>query len=278
MLLLVPRVIAIWFVLGFATLISEARADEPFEALRLELSVIGSQIEDLRSSLLSPEVRSLGPGDAGIVLLRLDALEAKLRAAVGSIEALEFHLEILSRDARHRISEFKSKLFELEKMNNGFSSLNTDITASESANKNNGKKLLTENSNSSSDETLAFDKALLSINSNDFNSALIYLEAFIESYPDSRNVAEAFYWLGKANSEVGNYKRAATTFLESFSRAPDSVFAWKSLLGLAVSLGDLGQMEQGCLTLGELDSRFPEQVIENLEAITIAEKQLKCAP
>ena len=242
MLLLVPRVIAIWFVLGFATLISEARADEPFESLRLELSVIGSQIEDLRSSLLSPEVRSLGPGDAGIVLLRLDALEAKLRAAVGSIEALEFHLEILSRDARHRISEFKSKLFELEKMNNGFSSLNTDITASESANKNNGKKLLTENSNSSSDETLAFDKALLSINSNDFNSALIYLEAFIESYPDSRNVAEAFYWLGKANSEVGNYKRAATTFLESFSRAPDSVFAWKSLLGLAVSLGDLGQM------------------------------------
>ena len=93
---------------------SKANADDLFESMRLELSLIGSQIEDLRSSLVSPEVRSLAPSDAGIALLRLDALEAKLRSMVGRVEALEFHLEILSKDAKHRIYEFNEKLAELE--------------------------------------------------------------------------------------------------------------------------------------------------------------------
>ena len=260
----------------FLSLTPSVVAEEPLESLRLELSIIGSQIEDLRSSLLSPEVRSLRPGDAGIVLLRLDALEAKLRAAVGRVEALEFHLEILSKDARHRISEFRSKLVELEGKNSRIDGTKGDKTNLEIMDSNEAGQALEQNLRDSSDETLAFDKALLSFNSNDFRSALSYLESFIESYPESMNLAEAFYLLGKTNAELADHKSAATTFLESFSRSPNSEYAWKSLLGLAISLGDLGQMEQGCLTLGELNSRFPELGRENLELITIAEKKLKC--
>ena len=106
------RIIVLGFLLFFGGLITKAVADDPFESLKLELSLIGSQIEDLRLNLLSPEARSLTPGDAGIALLRLDALEAKLRSTVGRVEALEFHLEILSNDAKHRIAEFSLKLKE----------------------------------------------------------------------------------------------------------------------------------------------------------------------
>ena len=82
---------------------SKVFAEDVFESMRLELSLIGSQIEDLRLGLLSPEVRSLAPSDAGIALLRLDALEAQLRSTLGRVEAIEFHLQILSKDAANRM-------------------------------------------------------------------------------------------------------------------------------------------------------------------------------
>ena len=110
----VLRIIVLAFPLIWLSIVPKANADDLFESMRLELSLIGSQIEDLRLSLVSPEVRSLAPSDAGIALLRLDALEAKLRSTVGRVEALEFHLEILSKDAKHRIYEFNTKLAELE--------------------------------------------------------------------------------------------------------------------------------------------------------------------
>ena len=92
---------------------SYALAENQLDSLRLELSMLSSQIEDLRKGLLSPEIRSLNPSDAGIAILRLEALEAKLRAAVGRVEALEFNLQILSKDANNRIKEEFLKLYPL---------------------------------------------------------------------------------------------------------------------------------------------------------------------
>lgn len=265
----VVRIILLGGFLFCGGLISKAAADDPFEALKLELSLIGSQMEDLRFNLLSPEVRSLAPADAGIALLRLDALEAKLRSTVGRVEALEFHLEILSKDATHRISEFSLKLKELENKK--------EISNSELSSKRNAPAPVEKKLEELSNETLAFDKALLSYNSRDFASALNHFSSFNETYPQSINVAEAYFWLGQTYVELANDKGAASAFLESFSRAPTGSFAWKSLLGLAIALGELGQFEQGCLTLIELKSRFPKKVSQSLDQVLMAEEQLKCS-
>lgn len=256
-------------ILVLGTIQSRALADDVLDTLRSELSLIGSQVEDLRLGLLSPEVRSLQPSDAGIALLRLDALEAKLRSTVGRVEALEFNLQILSEDANHRILQFKLKLSELEghtKLSRGES--NTVI------NKTRGKEIQL---NELSNETLVFDKAILSFNSSDFQTAQEHLNSFQELYPQSKNIAEAHYWLGRTKLELNDTKGSANSFLEAFSLEPDGRFAWKSLLGLAKSLGELGQIEQGCLTLEELKSRFPEKVEENLDQVLKAKEQMKCS-
>lgn len=247
----------------------KAVAEDLFESLRLELSLIGSQIEDLRLNLLSPEIRSLAPADAGIALLRLDALEAKLRSTVGRVEALEFHLEILSKDAEHRITEFNSKLEELEG--------NTERSKSNMIFKSDDEQGLNQSLGEISNETLAFDKAVLSYNSSDFESARIHFESFNKMYPESINVAEAYYWIGKTNIELKNFKAAGSAFLDSFSHQPNGLFAWKALLGLATALDDIGQTEQGCLTLEELKSRFPKNVSQNEDEVRIVEEQLKCS-
>ena len=263
------RIVLVGCTLVFGLGHSKVFAEDVFESLRLELSLIGSQIEDLRLGLLSPEVRSLAPSDAGIALLRLDALEAKLRSTVGRVEAIEFHLQILSKDATNRMMEFSSKLEQLENKNT-----RSDLKLSQ---KNDEVEKTEEYRDEISNETLAFDKALLSFTSKDFGTALEYFESFNSLYPQSINIDESYYRLGQTNMALNDSKRAASAFLDSFSRVPSGPFAWKSLLGLAIALGNLGQMEQGCLTLGELKSRFPEKASQNLDQILIAEEQLKCS-
>lgn len=248
---------------------SRAYGNDAIDTLRSELALIGSQVEDLRVGLLSPEVRSLAPSDAGIALLRLDALEARLRSTVGRVEALEFNLQILSEDANNRIQEFKLKLAAFE----NHKSLGSSEYAAELKRSQKNENRFIDVSN----ETLAFDKALLSFNSKDFETARNYLNSFHELYPQSINVAEAHYWLGRTKFELSDPKGSANAFLEAFSLSPNGIFAWKSLLGLAVALGKLGQNEQGCLTLKELKSRFPKEVGANLDEILVAEEQMKCS-
>ena len=265
----VLKICLIGIILTFVPIKSRVFADDALASLRLELSLIGSQVEDLRLGLLSPEVRSLAPSDAGIALLRLDALEAKLRSTVGRVEALEFNLQILSEDAQNRILQFKLKLSELE----GYPKLSVGESIAETTE----PKVKETQFSKISNETLAFDKALLSFNSSDFETAQDHFNSFQELYPHSLNIAEVHYWLGRTKSELRDAKGSANAFLEAFSLAPSGIFAWKSLLGLAISLGELGQIEQGCLTLEELKSRFPEKLTENLNQVLAAEEQMKCS-
>jgi TolA-binding protein len=244
-------------------------AESHIESLRFELSLLSSQIEDLRSSLLKPEVRSLAPNDAGIALLRLNALEAKLRATVGRVEALEYNLRILKKDATHRIREFNLRLSEMEvKGGQVLSELEE-----ESYGNDNSENPASDVSN----ETLTFDKALLSFNGEDYNSSIEQFEAFRQSYPLSINIAEVTYWLGRAKFAIKDLNGAANEYLDAFSLAPFGEFAPKALLGLSSALGSLGQIDQACLTIDELKSRFPIKVDQNLSEIISVEKQLKCS-
>ena len=64
------------------------------------------------------------------------------------------------------------------------------------------------------------------------------------------------------------YKRqgAANDYLESFTINPDGETAAKTLFGVGVSLGAIGEKEQACLTLDEVGSRF-----ENIERTLLVE-------
>ena len=155
-------------------MVSKVSSEDLFETLRVELSLIASQIEDLRVNLSSPDVRSLSPSDAGIAFLRLDALEAKLRSTVGRVEALEFNLKILSKDAEHRLAEFYAKLEAIEEKKK-ILKIKTLSASDES--------LSSEKFSDVSNETLRFDEALLQYTSGDFESALTGFESFNELYP-----------------------------------------------------------------------------------------------
>ena len=89
---------------------------------------------------------------------------------------------------------------------------------------------------------------------------------FIESYPTSIKLAAALFWRAETRVKDENWIGAANDYLESFTINPDSDIAAKTLFGLGVSLGAIGEKEQACLTLDEVGSRF-----ENIERTLLVE-------
>ena len=89
---------------------------------------------------------------------------------------------------------------------------------------------------------------------------------FIESYPTSIKLAAALFWRAETRVKDENWIGAANDYLESFTINPDGDIAAKTLFGLGVSLGAIGEKEQACLTLDEVGSRF-----ENIERTLLVE-------
>ena len=62
---------------------------------------------------------------------------------------------------------------------------------------------------------------------------------------------------GEALRNMGDITPAARAYLQSFSGAPNGPVAPEALYKLGLSLADLGQMQEACVTLGEVSIRFP---------------------
>ena len=89
---------------------------------------------------------------------------------------------------------------------------------------------------------------------------------FIESFPTSTRLSAALFWRAEGRVKDENWIGAANDYLESFTINPDGESAAKTLFGLGVSLGAIGEKEQACLTLDEVGSRF-----ENIERALLVE-------
>lgn len=82
--------------------------------------------------------------------------------------------------------------------------------------------------------------------------------AFLDSHPEDDLASNASYWLGETYYVRNQYKEAAGAFLSGLKSYPKGNKASQSMLKLGITLMQLGHNEQGCVTLVELDARFPD--------------------
>lgn len=83
------------------------------------------------------------------------------------------------------------------------------------------------------------------------------LKSFIAQYPDHPLTGNANYWLGETYYVRADYNNAALTFAEGFQKYPKSGKAPDNLLKLGMSLAALGERDDACKALVELESRYP---------------------
>ncbi len=106
----------------------------------------------------------------------------------------------------------------------------------------------------------------------DYGAAETAFSDFLTRYPTDRLAGNAQFWLGESYFVRRQYKAAARAFLKGYENYGKSAKAPDSLLKLAMSLHRLGQKQEACSTIAELNSRFP-QATDLVRSRASAERQ-----
>jgi tol-pal system protein YbgF len=110
----------------------------------------------------------------------------------------------------------------------------------------------------------------------DYPAAEQALRAFVQRYPNDALAGNAQYWLGETYYVRKDYNNAAATFAEGYRKYPQSGKAADNLLKLGMSLGNIGQKKEACLTFNQLAHDFPKASSNINERATQEKQRLGC--
>ncbi len=224
--------------------------------IRQSLSVVYVEVTRLRRELSTTGAPG-GTLGAGNTLDRIDTIEAEIQRLTAAAEALELRVNRVVQDGTNRIGDIEFQLCELDE--------NCDLATYEFGATLGGETgavavatPVSTGTELAVGEQADFAAARADLDGGAYAAAIAKLDAFSQSYPGSPLAVEAHFMRGTAHEGQGDTAAAARAYLESFSAAPSGEFAPKSLYKLGASLGILGQNNEACLTLGEVEVRFPE--------------------
>lgn len=228
--------------------------------IRQELSVLYVELQMLKreqSTTGAPQLTL--PSSA---LDRLDTLEAELSRLTSKTEELEFRIDRIVRDGTNRIGDLEFRLVELE--GGDLSQLGQTSTLGGEPAGGGGDitgPAPTPPQNAVPEMAVAeqtdFDAAKALLDNGDAAGAVQAFQIYAETYPGGALVPEAHYLRGEAEASQNEWTRAARAYLDSFSGTPDGPLAPQALYRLGLSLAQLGQRDEACLTLREVSLRYP---------------------
>jgi tol-pal system protein YbgF len=254
--------LALWAALALPLPALAQDREQTLADIRQELSVLFVELQRLGREL-NTTGGATGSGASGTALQRMDAIEAELRRLTALTEELQIRIDRVVRDGTNRIGDLEFRLCELTP--------DCDISAIPATENLGGVEPSgaaplasgAPQSGGGDGPQLAvaeqddFDRARAAFEAGDFAAAAAAFEAFTQTYPGGPLSAEAHFLRGEAEAAEGNWNRAARAYLDSFTSAPDGDRGPAALTQLGISLGELGQIEEACVTLAEVALRYP---------------------
>ena len=246
-----------------------AQDDQTLADIRQELNVLFVEMQRLRRELSTTNGPAVTIGGE-TALDRLTSMERELQRLTGRTEELEFRIDRIVRDGTNRIGDLEFRLVELE---GGDISQLGETTTLGGDDVPSGPTILpidpTPESGLAVGERADFDAALAALDAGAFADAVALLETFNDSYPGSPLAAETALRLGQALNGVEDTREAARAFLQSYSLEPEGRFAAEAVLELGTALAKLDKAREACVTLGEVEARYPTS-----EFITRAQQEM----
>lgn len=238
-----------------------AAAQQTVADVRAELGVLDGQIQQLRNELVKTGAARGLPSDPATALTRLDQLEAELRRLTDRVDVLTNDIRRIVDDASNKAGDLEFRVTELEggdtsilpatpePLGGGITGPRPRPVAASVAPPQTGELAVSEQAD--------FDAAKAAADSGDNARAAALFGKFLEDYPGGPLSSEAQFRRGEALSATADWRGAAHSFLDAFSGAPQGPLAPLALFRLADSLKQLGNVDEACLTLTEVVSRYP---------------------
>lgn len=243
---------------------SASERAQTLASIRSELNGLYGQIQALRAQIGTPQASGGTTGTqpvSGTVQDRLDAIEARLTQLTNQTEELQHRISTVVSDGTRRIGDLNFRLCELEK-GCDIGKLKKEPTLGLTATT---PKADTpdETGTTSSAPDLAvgekgdFDAAKAALDKGDYQKAEQLFGTFTQTYTAGPLTGQAHFYRGEALTALGKTADAARAYLNSFSGSPKGPRAPDALTKLGISLGKLGQVQEACVTLGQVKVRYP---------------------
>ncbi len=225
------------------------------------------ELEALQKRLLLLEKEILDLKMKNVVEDKFEWQFLKMTEIENDIKKLHNRFEILENNYYKELKNLKASILNSDTSNlEKIEDSNEDIQTETVIQTLTDSSASLENLEVFSKEEELYMSALELFDSGQTNMAEKRLSEFIESFPTSEKISAALFWRAETRVKDENWIGAANDYLESFTINPDGETAAKTLFGLGVSLGAIGEKEQACLTLDEVGSRF-----ENIERTLLVE-------
>lgn len=233
--------------------------------IKAELVALMAEFNALKGELVATGGSGTGVG-GGDALQRMDAIEAELMRLTAKTEEVELRLNSVVSDGTNRVGDIEFRLCEITEGCDTATLPQIAVLGGDAAAAAPAPAATPEPAPAAAGDTgpeLAvsekadFDRAREVLGQGDFRTAADLFAAFAQSYPGGPLTQEAQYRQGEALTQLGDTAGAARAFLDAFSGKPEGDFAAPSLLQLGKSLGGLGQVPDACVTLAEVNNRFP---------------------
>jgi len=178
------------------------------------------------------------------------SLEAEIQRLTAAVEQLQNAQRRLAADLTRRLGDIEFRLNELEGNPTGGTVRPLD-----------GGNLtgpaIDEGPSVSVSERGDLDRAIKDVKQGRFDQAEDRLRRFVVTYPRGPLLGEAWYWLGEGQFVRGIHAEAARSYLNGYNADRRGEHAARNLFRLGVTLGQLGQINEACLTLREVRVQFP---------------------
>ncbi|MGX0877748.1 tol-pal system protein YbgF [Roseovarius sp. MBR-154] len=245
-----------------------AQNTETLADIRQELSVLFVELKKLRRELSTTGgAGQLSSG--GSILDRVNAIESEVQRLTAKTEELEFRIDRVVSDGTNRVGDLEFRLCELEP-DCDISGLEPGDTLGGVAPATGSGGAIAAAPDEGSDDggpQLAvgerddFERARAALDAGEYAAAAEQFAAFRQAYPGSPLSGRAGLLRGEALDGAGRKSDAARAYLETFSAAPGGEDAAEALFRLGRALGQLGQTEEACVTLGQVGARYPDAAV-----------------
>ena len=249
------------------------------------------------------------PPDSGTAVnleLRIDQLENQMRTMTGSLEEVNYSIDQLKRRLDKLVGDVDQRLTQLEHPgaapNGPVAAAGPAPTpgagANPAATPSQGGNLVappgagaqtasrtpapqggapqgggTLPTGSAQDQ---YNRAFGLLRQADYPGAEAALRSFVQRYPNDALAGNAQYWLGETYYVRKDYNNAAATFAEGYRKYPQSGKAADNLLKLGMSLGNIGQKKEACLTFSQLAHDFPKASSNITERVGQEKQRFGC--
>lgn len=115
----------------------------------------------------------------------------------------------------------------------------------------------------------AYQAALQTLRSGQYEEAIVALASFPQQYPQSSYLPNVYYWQGEANYVVRNFAEAITAFQVVLDQYPDSNKVPDALLKRGFSEYEIGDAEKAQATLNQVLEQYPDSSAARLAKVRL---------